>query len=250
MRGFDRPGIQGRDVDLWAVRLEASAKQFSECLSLLPADEAARALRFHFDEHRHAFALSHAVLRALLASLTGTRPGLVALSYGPKGKPALQNAAHGICFNMSHSGTLAMYAFTSGCELGIDVERLRPVPGMDDIAARFFCPEEMDDLRALSQPERPQGFFNCWTRKEAYIKAIGDGLSVPLDSFRVSLQPGAPAQILHLNRSSVAAQGWTLHDFIPAQDYTGALAYHDRARPLRWHAIMAAGELLECLQTA
>src|SRR5690348_13238946 len=100
MRGFDRPGIQGRDVDLWTVRLEASEKQFSECLSSLPADEAARALRFHFDEHRRAFALSHAVLRALLASLTGTRPGLVALSYGPKGKPALQNAARGICFNM------------------------------------------------------------------------------------------------------------------------------------------------------
>ena len=147
-------------------------------------------------------------------------------------------------------GALAVYAFTSGCELGIDVERLRPVLGMDDIAARFFCPEEIADLTALSPAEKPQGFFNCWARKEAYIKAIGDGLSVPLDSFRVSLQPGAPAQLLHLDRSPVAAQGWTLHHFIPAQDHTGALAYHDRARPLRRHAIMAAGELLDCLQTA
>jgi 4'-phosphopantetheinyl transferase len=248
MHGFDWPEVQGCDVHLWTVRLEASERQFKECLSSLPADESARALRFHFDEHRRAFVFSHAVLRAFLASLTATRPEHVTLSYGPKGKPALQDAARPVSFNMSHSSGLAVYAFTIGCELGVDVEQIRPVPEMEDIAARFFCPEELEDLMALSQPERPHGFFNCWTRKEAYIKAVGDGLSLPLESFRVALRPSAPAQLLRLGASVEAARGWMLHDFTPVQDYTGALAYRGQARPLRCHTVIAAGELLAWLR--
>jgi 4'-phosphopantetheinyl transferase len=248
MKGGDRPEVQGCDIHLWTVRLEATEKQLTQCLSLLAADERARASRFHFDEHRRAFVFSHAVLRAFLASLTATRPEQVTFSYGPKGKPALQDTAHPVSFNMSHSSGLAVYAFTIGCELGVDIEQIRPVPEMKDIAARFFCPEELEDLMALSQPERPRGFFNCWTRKEAFIKAVGDGLSLPLDSFRVALRPNAPAKLLRLGASVEAARGWMLHDFTPVQDYTGALAYSGQARPLLCHNPIAAGELLEWLR--
>lgn len=248
MQGFDRPQVQRCDVHLWTVRLEASEKQFTQSLSSLTADENARALRFHFDEHRRAFVLSRTVLRVFLASLTATLPEHLAFVYGAKGKPALRDAPGGLCFNMSHSGGVAVYAFTIGCELGVDVEQIRPVPELDDIAARFFCTEEAADLMALSQTEKTQGFFNCWTRKEAYIKAVGDGLSLPLDSFRVTLRPGAPAQLLRLGGSVEAARAWTVHDFSPAHDYIGALAYHDRPRPLHCHAIIAAGDVLDCLR--
>src|SRR5205085_99281 len=108
MHGFDWPEVQGCDVHLWTVRLEASERQFTECLSSLPAVESARALRFHFEEHRRAFVFSHAVLRAFLASLTATRPEHLTFSYGPKGKPALQDATRPVSFNMSHSSGLAV----------------------------------------------------------------------------------------------------------------------------------------------
>ena len=137
-----------------------------------------------------------------------------------------------------------MYVFTIGCQVGIDVERIRPVPDFEDIAARFFAPEEADELKGLPELDRPRGFFNCWTRKEAYVKAIGDGLSVPLTGFRVALRPGEDAQLLYLDGDAQAAQIWTLHHLTPAPDCIGALAYPDQPRPLMLRRLVSAEDLL------
>jgi 4'-phosphopantetheinyl transferase len=123
-------------------------------------------------------------------------------------------------------------AFTMDCDLGVDIEAVRPMPDIEDIARRFFCAEETADLMALSTAQRDQGFFLCWTRKEAYIKATGEGLSAPLDAFQVTLRPGEAARMIHLERDPIAAQAWTLHDLMPGSRYAAALAY--RIHPALW----------------
>ena|ERR1700680_2528343 len=242
-----QPSLDGSQIQVWAVQLEASEHRFSQCVSWLSSDETARAARFHFEEHRRAFILGRGVLRTLLGGLLEMPPGQIQFSYGPKGKPALQDPIHALRFNTSNCGNLAVYAFTQGCDIGVDVEQVRPIPEMDQIAARFFAPDETSELMALPEPDRPQAFFNCWTRKEAYIKAVGDGLSVPLDSFRVTLRPGGAAEMLCLGGSTDAAKGWTLHDFTPAAEFIGALAYPDRPRPVLFKSVMTADALMDSL---
>jgi 4'-phosphopantetheinyl transferase len=231
-------------IRVWAVQLEASPHHYAQCLSWLSPDENARAARFHFDEHRRTFVLGRAVLRALLGRLLEMPPARIDFCYGPKGKPALQDPIRALRFNASNRGHLAVYAFTEGCDIGIDFEQVRAIPEMEHIAARFFAPPETSELMALPESERPQAFFNCWTRKEAYIKAVGDGLSVPLDSFRVTLGPGAPAEILCLGGSIEAAQGWTMHHFDPAPGFVGALAYPSRSREIVFNPLVTVDELL------
>jgi 4'-phosphopantetheinyl transferase len=236
-------GLEGREVHLWAVQLDAAAADVARFLSYLSTEERTRADRFKFDEHRRNFIVSHGVLRVLLARYANLLPMNIRYSYGPKGKPAAEAAAVSLRFNMAHSGRIAVYALTKGCEIGVDVEHLRPLADMDDIAARFFCDEEARELKETSEPDRIQAFFHCWTRKEAYIKAVGDGLSLPLDQFRVSLKAGEPAQLLSLGRAGAAAERWTMHHFVPAEEYVGAIAYPDAARPLVVRPLVHVGEV-------
>lgn len=232
------------EVHLWTVRLQAPDDVFARCLSWLSRDEIARAERFYFEQHRRTFVLGRGVLRAILASYLRTEATELQFSYGPHGKPALSDASCPLRFNASHSGDLAAYAFTAGCEIGVDVEEHRPMRDLERIARRFFSPEEAAEVLALSEVEKTAGFYNCWTRKEAYVKAVGGGLSIPLSSFRVSLCPGAPAQMLSIEASDDAARGWTVHDFTAAVNSAGAVAYADTARPLRWFQLESADELL------
>jgi len=241
------PGpLTGREVHLWIARLEASESNFAQAFSWLSPDEVERADRFRFDKHRRAFVLGRAVLRGLVASyLRIARPQEISFIYGLKGKPALDHAPCPLCFNVSNSGDLAAYAFTLDCEIGVDVEYRKRLAEIEGIARRFFAPDEVTELMGLPEEERPEGFFNCWTRKEAYIKAVGDGLSLPLDSFEVTLKPGAPARMIALDGSAAAAERWTLHAFIPAPDYAGAIAYQDAERPLKVRSLVTVDELLD-----
>jgi 4'-phosphopantetheinyl transferase len=143
-------------------------------------------------------------------------------TYGPHGKPALagKNASSRISFNLSHSFGLAVYAFSKGRDLGIDVEHVQPESAGEDIARRFFSPREVGDLRSLPPEARTEAFFLCWTRKEAYIKALGTGLHTPLDSFSVSLRPGQPAEFLE-----GAGPRWHIAAFEPAEGYAAAVVY-------------------------
>jgi 4'-phosphopantetheinyl transferase len=237
--------LSGREVQLWTVRLEALESTFARVSSWLSADEADRAVRFRFEKHRRAFVLGRAVLRALVANYLRIAPTDVSFTYGPKGKPALAGAPCPLDLNVSNSGDLAAYAFTLNCEIGVDIEYRRRMADIEAIARRFFASAEVAEFTDLADSDRPEGFFNCWTRKEAYIKAVGDGLSVPLDSFRVTLQPGAPARMVELDGSASAAERWTLHAFTPAPDYAGAIAYCDRPRPLNVQPLLSVDELFK-----
>jgi 4'-phosphopantetheinyl transferase len=131
-------------------------------------------------------------------------------------------------FNLSHSDELAVYGFAAGRELGVDVEEVRGLQDATDVAARFFSRRENEAYLALEARDRPQGFFNCWTRKEAFIKALGDGLYHPLDRFDVSLAPGEPAKVLRVE-DTPGECGWTLHSFSPRPGFIGAVAFRSEA---------------------
>ena len=132
-------------------------------------------------------------------------------------------AASDLRFNVSHSDDVAVYAFSTGREIGIDIESIRVIRDAEDIAARFFSRRENEAYLALDPRDRPLGFFNCWTRKEAFVKALGDGLYHPLDRFDVSLAPGEPAKILRVENTPGEDCGWTLHSFVPGPGLIGAV---------------------------
>jgi 4'-phosphopantetheinyl transferase len=123
---------------------------------------------------------------------------------------------------------MAVYAFAFGCDLGIDIERIRHIEDMGSIARHFFCSEEAEDLNGIELPERLNSFFACWTRKEAYIKATGEGLSASLDTFRVALRPSERPSFVHINGSISEAELWSLYSLRPNDEYIGALAFRGR----------------------
>jgi 4'-phosphopantetheinyl transferase len=210
---------------------------------LLAPDEKRRADGFRFDRLRDSFVIARGALRTILGYYLGTSPALIRFAYGASGKPVLDpNSA--LRFNTSHSGDLAIFAVTLGCDLGVDVEQVRVVKDMQQIADRFFCSEEAAELMSLSDAEREHAFFLCWTRKEAYIKATGEGLSAKLDSFRVSLLPSQSAAMIHIGGSMESARQWTLHHLEPASTYLATLAYLDRERPITIRAVADPLELL------
>ncbi len=227
-----RPAAPGaapgwREVHLWSVDLKPSPERVEELRRLLTGDEVARADRFHFDRHRRRFIVRRGVLRLLMGRYLERPPPALRFAEGEKGKPFVPQQAAAeerLHFNLSDSKDLALYAVTRGSELGVDVEVLRPMPDALAIAERFFSAEERDRLRRVPPEARARAFFNCWTRKEAYIKAIGEGLSEPLDRFSVTLLLDEPARFVHLGGDRERARGWTLHHLVPEAGAVGALA--------------------------
>jgi 4'-phosphopantetheinyl transferase len=237
--------LTGGEVHVWPLHLTAPDSITRTFESMLAPEERNRAARYHFDHLRPPFILSHGALRILLGRQLGIEPGQVQLKYGARGKPSLDDPAHRVTFNMSHSGECALFALTLDCDVGVDVERIRPVRDMAAIANRFFCPEEAAELMSLEFEDRARAFFHCWTRKEAYIKAIGEGLSVPLDSFRVTFLPGSPVQFHYIRHEGAIAANWKLHNLQFLPDYAGALAYPGPSRAIRLFRPVTAAELLD-----
>jgi len=225
-----QPVLSTHDIHVWCTSLEQDAASVAAFFRTLSADEQERAGRFYFARDRQHFIVGRGVLRNILGRYLRVAPQALRFSYGPKGKPHLAQElvatvpqAADLRFNLSHSGGLALYGFTYGRELGVDIERLRPLDDAEQIAARFFSAGEVRVFGALPAAEKMQGFFNCWTRKEAYIKATGDGLSMPLDCFEVSLIPHAPARFLQIEGAPVAELLWSLRALEPAPGYVAAL---------------------------
>ncbi|HEX2191395.1 MAG TPA: 4'-phosphopantetheinyl transferase superfamily protein [Longimicrobiaceae bacterium] len=219
------PRLADGEVHVWAAPLDPPAEAIGRYASLLAPDERARAERFRFERDRRRFGVARGVLRVLLGRYLGTDPRRVAFHYLSHGKPALggELAGDGLRFNVSHSGEMALYAFSRGRELGVDVEEVRPMEDGLQIAERFFSQAEVAAFRALPAEVRDEAFFNCWTRKEAYIKAVGEGLSFPLHVFDVSLAPGEPACLL-ASRDPREAERWSLRGLPdPAPGYRAAL---------------------------
>ena len=192
---------------------------------LLSEEERGRAARFVFAEHRTHFIVARGVLRQLLGSYLETPPEALRFAYGMHGKPELagQHAQSGLRFNLSHSHRLALYAVTRGREVGIDVEHPRPGVDVERLARRFFAPQEIEGLLGMPPGRRWEGFYNCWTRKEAYLKARGEGITVALDSFAVSLRPGEPAALLRCAADSSEVARWRLQALLPGEEYVAAL---------------------------
>lgn len=218
-------GLRPGEVHVWAARLDDLPE--ADLLVQLSVDERERARRFAFERDRRHFTSARGFLRILLGRYLGRDPSTLRFAVGPRGKPFL-SGSEGPRFNLSHSGGLALLAFAVDRELGIDVERERPMPDAEDIARRYFSQREQEEILRLPREERGSAFFRCWTRKEAFIKATGDGLARPLDEFDVTLSPGEPARLLRVDGEPGAAHRFWLEDLRPAAGFAGALAVAGR----------------------
>jgi len=226
-------------VDLWKTWLDLPTDKCANFFQTLSDDERERAERFHFPKDRGRFVVGRGFLRALLARYVDVPPGEVCFRYGRCGKPELAVAEQlGIQFNVSHSHGLAVYALTRQRAVGIDVECIRHIPDMELLAERFFAVPEVTALRSVAREKLAEAFFNCWTRKEATVKACGDGLTLPLDSFTVSLAPGEPARLLSAGPTSLGASRWQLEGLTLAPGYVGAIAVEGTG----WQAIDRSAE--------
>ena len=223
-------------VHVWLAGLDGMKESIPGFRDTLADDERERAQAFCLPRDRDRFILARGILRALLARYLGADPQEIRLRYERHGKPALapESALLGLSFNLSHSDGLALFAITRGRRVGVDVERVREDElSLTEIARRSFAPREARTLTALPAPARPRAFFACWTRKEAYLKARGDGLMFPLDRFDVSLAPGDPPRLLEVRGEPAESARWSLAALDAPPGYEAALAVEGRGWQLR-----------------
>lgn len=234
-KGPASPVLWPNEVHVWRARLDGLwSKSFELSLS---EDDRERAARFKFEGDRHRFIMARACLRTILARYLKTNAAGLQFDLGPFGKPGLaprQNALD-LRFNLSHSHQLALIAITRGREVGVDVEFMRADFANDEVAAHFFSPTEVKQLVRMPAGIKTRSFFNCWTRKEAYIKARGEGLSHPLDQFDVSFAPDAPAGLLDSRLDPTEVSRWSFEDLSPHPAYAAALTVEGNfSRLLLW----------------
>lgn len=222
--------LSNDDVHVWCVSLQQPIPIIEQLACLLSADEKDRAARYYFEHLQNSFIVARGMLRILLANYLELQPAQIELTYLPAGKPHLsENLKKSIFFNLSHSHELVLYAFSPNRNVGIDIEHIRPIEDLGSISENNFSATENFELKTLPSEKILEGFFNCWTRKEAYIKAIGDGISFPLQQFDVSLKPGDPANLLRVRGNAREAQRWCMYELHPADDYVGALVVEGSA---------------------
>lgn len=220
----------GDDIHLWRGRLEVDAPTHSRLQSCLSGDERQRAGHYRRAEDRRRYVAARGTLRCVLDG----RPQDLRFRYAPGGKPALIRERPGAAldFNLSHAGDLVVLAVARSRRLGVDVERAGTEVDTEEIARRFFSPDEVRSLRGLPGGLRQDGFFRCWTRKEAYVKARGEGLQIALDSFDVTLDPASPARF-----TRGVDPSWQLLGFIAEPGYPAALVYDGAPAGVRFLAV-------------
>lgn len=211
-------------ITVWRIPLALPAPPTAAELATLSDAERERAARFRFDRDRARWLLSHVATRAILGAELGVAPAEIRYAFGPKGKPSLAWPARPrVEFNLSDSGDLALLAVSRGAPVGVDVEFIKPMPELAAIAASHFAAEERAELLALPETEQLAAFYRIWTRKEAYIKAVGSGLSHGLDRFAVTAGPASP-RFVHLDGDTERAARWSLIDIPTFGPYLAALA--------------------------
>ena len=226
--------LRDGEVHVWIIRLD-TLSGIEDDLTLLSAPEHDRADRLRADGDRSRFLRRRLALRRILGAYLGVEPRAIEYRLNRFGRPSLAPSPSGdqISFNTSHSNGVAAVAVARSLQIGIDIECVKPIPEAEAIAAHYFTASEMATLTALPSDQRIAGFYNGWTRKEAIAKALGDGLSIPLDSFEVSLKPGDPARILHCTREASRGQTLHLHRLEPCSGYAAALASTAAPRSIR-----------------
>jgi 4'-phosphopantetheinyl transferase len=213
-------------VDVWRIPLQAPPDRLEEYRAVLNEAEQNRLASFYFQADRLRFLVAHGVLRSILGRYLGQPPVALSFSVNAFGKPALAPAWGDppLSFNLSHSRDLALLAVAAGRHTGVDVEYIRPELVDERIPERFFSPAEVAALRRLPPGQQKDVFFQVWTRKEAFIKAKGMGLSIPLDQFDVSVTPGEPAALLRYAPDPAETACWELVSLQPGPGYAAALA--------------------------
>ena len=210
------------EIHVWSVPLIVDSAELAQLAGMLTDSERERAARYLFAKDRNQFTITRARLRLLVSHYLGIDPTCVTFGSSNTGKPTLPGT--NLSFNVSHSHGLALIALAEGRELGVDVERIRTYPTHLDMATRYFTPGESQRLNTLPPTETERAFFHVWTRKEAFLKAIGLGLSHSLERFEVSVPPDDPCRLLHIDGDEVVAAGWTLMNLELEAGYVGALA--------------------------
>jgi 4'-phosphopantetheinyl transferase len=222
--------LEADTLDVWIADLKRAPRDFRGLRGTLSPDEVERAAKFHFSRDRDRFIAARGILRDILARYLGRSPGVLRFCYGPFGKPALaEDFDSNLLFNLSHSDNMALYAIACNSKIGVDLERIDASFVKDGIDQKFFSPIEVAELRSLPASARLRAFFNCWTRKEAYVKAVGGGLQISLQSFDVSLAPDEDAAFLSERES-----GWSLRALPVGNDYAAAVAVEGKIGELRW----------------
>ncbi|MDH3283991.1 MAG: 4'-phosphopantetheinyl transferase superfamily protein [Acidobacteriota bacterium] len=231
------------EIHVWRVELEQPAVVVDGLRGLLAEDELARASRFYFEEHRRRFIVARAALRRILGRYLGLDPDRVAFSYEPKGKPAIAGGSDmDLQFNVTHTDDLALYAVTRGRPVGIDVELRREMPEALRIARRFFTADEVDWLRDHRPEERSDAFLTLWTRKEAYVKAIGEGLSCPLNRIDVWESDEGSGHVREPEAGSPEERPWRFWDLSVGSEHMAALAVPEGPALFRSRCWLPAGD--------
>lgn len=212
------------EVGLWWENVDDQVGLILRFWDTLPEDERKRAERLRIDRHRRRFIVQRGRLREILAEYLNLAPEKIGFQKGPGGKPAIAGENHSVRFNLSHSGGHALYAVAWEREVGVDVEVFRPKPKAEALVNRFFSPNEKAAFQKLHAHEKPAAFFAGWTRKEAYVKALGKGLRFPLDQFDVSMKPGDQNALLRVEGMPEEGKRWSLRDIDLGPDFRAALA--------------------------
>ena len=199
------------EVHVWRIELDCAVTTATALRATLSLEEEQRAARVRSIELRERWTVARGALRCIVADYARYEPGVLVFREGPHGKPALAGPGEDIPFNPSHTCGLALVAIAGIGRGGIDAETVRSEVEVEDLSRRFFAPDEADEILALSPDARLAAFFTCWTRKEAFVKSLGGGLSVPLDSFQVSVRSDQPARLLWVDgENPINGACWTL----------------------------------------
>lgn len=210
-------------IAVWYCSFHAHKACLAKYVRLLATDEQQKANRFKFRKDKECYIITRGILRLLLATYLKQRPEEIIFEYTSYGKPFLANE-NSLKFNVSHSGNMAAFVFFYGTEIGVDIEKVKANFNVLELAQNFFSKKEITALEQQPEKELPKAFFRCWTRKEAFIKAEGSGLSFPLDKFAVSLDDDIQAELLETQWNESEKKEWSLYSFVPANDYIAAVA--------------------------
>ena len=220
------PPLAGNEIHVWATTLAVEPGVLEKFAGTLAPEEKERANRFKFEHLRNRYRAGRGALRAILAQYLQIDAAALRFDYLENGKPLLADefAKSGIHFNLAHTGDLALVAVTRIGRVGVDVESVRPIKNAGELVARFFSKREDGLFQKVSPEEKPAAFFNLWTRKEALLKATGEGITRSLNLVEVSFLPGEPARLLAISGDAKAAERWALKELAPAQGFAGAAA--------------------------
>ena len=230
--------LKANEVHIWSARLDVTEARLKKWQLFLSPDEIQRAYRFHFAKDQNHFIVARGVLRKILSYYMDKQPYEITFEYNKYGKPFIEHDRDSVPlrFNLSHSYGMSVYAIAAGRKVGIDIEYIRENFSDMEIAERFFSPDEVAVLKSLPKKLQKQAFFLCWTRKEAFIKAKGKGLSIPLDQFDVSLAPEQSAKLLKTKYDRLDASRWTLIDIGLFPGYAAALAIEGQSVQVQYQS--------------